>query len=77
MSFICDCDQVCVFSLIVYMFCFSMSTVFRVHAWTVRFMYLTHLVEYTAGYSAGSWLFEFSPKTNARPYIQQVVGYSI
>ena len=30
----------------------------------------------TAGHSAGSWLFDLSPKSNVRPYIHQA-GYSI
>ena len=41
MSFVCDCDQVYMFSLFVYIFCFNMSTVSRVHVGTVRFMYLS------------------------------------
>ena len=34
-------------------------------------------VECMAVYSAGCNLFDFSSKSNVRPYIQQVVGYSI
>ena len=33
--------------------------------------------ECTAVHSAGSWLFDLSPKSKVRPYIQQVDGYSI